>query len=210
MAVQEEEAEEEGEEAGKTRKRVLPAVQGPTSKVQRHTFKGQRSMFDVQRVCGAIALLSLTLFTGPIMAEEINTYTDTQDDGFSFPECPGTPNCVSSLAKDPARQVDPFPVKGDPAQSMDLLKSVIISMPRTTIVSGSGTRIESEFRSFLGFVDDVLFVLGPDGDIIHVRSASRKGTWDLGVNRRRVERIRELYIDNRLQPLEGATERPGD
>jgi len=113
-----------------------------------------------------------------------------------LPACPDTPNCVSSLAKDPAKRVDPFPVKRNPAQSMELLKNIVTSMPRTTIVSGSGTRIESEFRSILGFADDVLFALSTDGKVIHVRSASRKGSWDLGVNRRRVERIREEYLQN--------------
>lgn len=115
-----------------------------------------------------------------------------------LPACPDTPNCVSSLAKDPAKRVDPFPVRGDPARSMNLLKNIVTSMPRATIVSESETRIESEFRSILGFVDDVLFVLSSDGQTIHVRSAARKGFWDLGVNRRRVERIRKLYINNAL------------
>ena len=111
-----------------------------------------------------------------------------------LPACPDTPNCVSSLAKDPAKRVDPFPVKTDPASSMDLLKDIVTSMPRTTIISKSETRIESEFRSILGFVDDVLFVVSSDGRVIHVRSASRKGSWDLGVNRRRVEKIRVMYL----------------
>ena len=153
-------------------------------------------MFKVQGRCGAVALLSLVFFIGPIMADEINTSTNTQDNGFSFPECPDTPNCVSSLAKDPGKRVDPFPVKGDPAQSMDLLKNIVTSMPRATVVSESETRIESEFHSILGFVDDVMFVLSSDSEAIHVRSASRKGSWDLGVNRRRVERIRRKYLED--------------
>ena len=110
-----------------------------------------------------------------------------------FPPCPDTPNCVSSLAMDPAKKVEPFPLRGDTSRSLELLTGVIRSMPRTTIVSTSADRIEAEFRSLLGFVDDVLFVVSPD-DVIHVRSASGKGSWDLGVNRRRVERIRRKYL----------------
>jgi uncharacterized protein (DUF1499 family) len=43
------------------------------------------------------------------------------------------------------------------------------------------------------FVDDVeLRMVSTDG-IIHVRSASRVGYSDLGVNRRRVEKLRTLF-----------------
>lgn len=110
-----------------------------------------------------------------------------------LPDCPGTPNCVSSLAEDPARRVEPFPVRGGPVRSMERLKNIIGSMPRSTIVSFSEQRMEVEFRSLLGFVDDIILVLSTDQDVIHIRSAARSGTWDLGVNRRRVERIRKEY-----------------
>jgi uncharacterized protein (DUF1499 family) len=52
-----------------------------------------------------------------------------------------------------------------------------------------------EFRSVLGFVDDLIFAASPEEEVIHVRSASRTGKWDLGVNRRWVERIRKLYLE---------------
>jgi uncharacterized protein (DUF1499 family) len=49
--------------------------------------------------------------------------------------------------------------------------------------------LHATFRSRLfGFVDDL--ECRRDGDVIQVRSASRTGWWDLGVNRRRVESIR--------------------
>jgi uncharacterized protein (DUF1499 family) len=127
-----------------------------------------------------------------------------------LPPCPGTPNCVSSLAQDPARKVDPFRVQGTPQQSLDRLAGIIQSMPRSKIVSVSDQRMEVEFRSILGFVDDFVLAVSVDKNVIHVRSAARSGTWDLGVNRRRVERIRKLYMDSDVQPLEGATERLGD
>ena len=141
-------------------------------------------------------LLILLLLPVLTMANEIQDPQISQKD-LDFPACPDTPNCVSSLAKDPAKMVDPLPLRDNPSRSMLLLKSVISSMPRVTIISTSPERIEAEFRSFLGFVDDVLFVLSVEKDIIHVRSSSRKGSWDLGVNRRRVEKIRAKYLGNR-------------
>jgi uncharacterized protein (DUF1499 family) len=43
------------------------------------------------------------------------------------------------------------------------------------------------------FVDDVEFRMVSTDGIIHVRSASRVGYSDLGVNRRRVEKLRTLF-----------------
>ena len=138
-----------------------------------------------------ILLLPATVFSG--------ANSSPQADGKNLlPECPNTPNCVSSLADNPGKRVDPFPVKGNPSRSVETLADIIRSMSRTTIVSESETRIEAEFRSILGFVDDILFVASPEGDVIHVRSASRKGSWDLGVNRRRVEKIRTMYLGNKV------------
>jgi uncharacterized protein (DUF1499 family) len=42
----------------------------------------------------------------------------------------------------------------------------------------------------MGYVDDVEFYLDEGANVIHVRSASRLGKSDLGVNRQRVEEIR--------------------
>jgi uncharacterized protein (DUF1499 family) len=42
----------------------------------------------------------------------------------------------------------------------------------------------------MGFVDDVEFLIDDSAKVIHVRSASRLGQSDLGVNRQRIETIR--------------------
>ena len=143
-------------------------------------------------------LLSVILI--PIITLSISdnaSGTDDMDGTALLPDCPDTSNCVSSLAVDPARHVDPFPVLGNGLRSMDTLVSIINSMPRADVRSSTGERLEAEYRSILGFVDDVLFVVSPDKEVIHVRSASRTGAWDMGVNRRRVESIRKQYLDIR-------------
>jgi len=110
-----------------------------------------------------------------------------------LPPCPSSPNCVSSRDPDPARRVDPIPFRGTPEEARDALEEVVRFLPRATIVASSGIGIRAEFRSLLGFVDDVEFRIDGAAGVIHVRSASRKGYWDLGVNRRRVETIREAF-----------------
>ena len=47
--------------------------------------------------------------------------------------------------------------------------------------------------SVFGFVDDVEFYFDDCKKTIHVKSASRTGFYDLGVNRRRVEKIRKRF-----------------
>ena len=140
-----------------------------------------------------IGMAVLMLFLLPVMACS-DADSPVVDSKNLLPECPGTPNCVSSLAADPGKRVEPFPVFNDPHRSMTLIADILTSLPRATVVHADSGRIEAEFRSLLGFVDDVLFIASAEGEVIHVRSASRSGKWDMGVNRRRVERLRKEYL----------------
>jgi uncharacterized protein (DUF1499 family) len=45
-----------------------------------------------------------------------------------------------------------------------------------------------------GFVDDLHFLADPEAGLIHLRMAARTGFWDLGVNRRRAERLRQTML----------------
>jgi uncharacterized protein (DUF1499 family) len=57
-----------------------------------------------------------------------------------------------------------------------------------------GNYLHVEMRSLMfRFVDDVEFSLAASAGLIHVRSASRVGYSDFGVNRKRVERIRAAF-----------------
>ncbi len=101
--------------------------------------------------------------------------------------CPGTPNCVSSQSQDPKAKIAPLP-----KVSIAELKKVIESMERTTIIEETDNYLYAEFKSqLMGYVDDVEFYLDLNENVVHVRSASRLGKSDLGVNRKRVETIRE-------------------
>jgi len=110
-----------------------------------------------------------------------------------LPPCPASPNCVSSRDPDPARRVAPIPFTGTAAEAREGIETAVRSFPRAVVVDSSGMLVRAEFRSRLGFVDDVDFRIDEAAGVIHVRSASRTGYWDLGVNRRRVEAIREAF-----------------
>jgi uncharacterized protein (DUF1499 family) len=98
--------------------------------------------------------------------------------------CPDSPNCVSSLAVD-AKQ-----------NAWDALKDVVLKQQRTRITTVDDHHLQAECRSLVfRFVDDLEFLLVPEEQLIHVRSAARTGTSDFGVNRRRVERIRDAFTE---------------
>jgi uncharacterized protein (DUF1499 family) len=111
--------------------------------------------------------------------------------------CPKTPNCVSSQAHDEEHYIDPVKYAGTQQQAHDRLLRIIESEKRTKILTNQKNYIRVEFTSALfRFVDDVEFYFPnekPDEKIIHVRSASRVGSSDLGVNRKRIERIRSKF-----------------
>ena len=107
--------------------------------------------------------------------------------------CPSSPNCVSSQATGGYHAILPITYSGSREGALETLTTVIQKMKRTRIIAVSPDYLRAEFRTFLGFVDDVEFSIDQDQDLIHMRSASRLGYWDLGVNRRRLEAIRAEF-----------------
>ena len=120
--------------------------------------------------------------------------------------CGGKPNCVCSqveteLPRDGnPHHVQPFSFGGSPQDAWAHLIEVIQAQHNATIRSRQRDYLHAEFESrWLGFVDDVEFLLDAEHALIHVRSASRLGYSDFGVNRARVEALREAFDD--LQAL---------
>jgi uncharacterized protein (DUF1499 family) len=108
-----------------------------------------------------------------------------------FAPCRPTPNCVSSQA-DPADKehyIAPIAFGG----TMPELRRAVESMTRATVISEEGNYLYAEYKSaLLGYVDDVELLLDESARIVHVRSASRLGRSDFGVNRKRIEELRVL------------------
>jgi len=105
--------------------------------------------------------------------------------------CPASPNCVSSQSADKDHVVEPVPFSGTPAEAMADLIKVISGMPRARIVTATETYLHAEFTSALfRFVDDVEFWIDTNTSTVQLRSASRVGHSDLGVNRKRIEDLR--------------------
>lgn len=137
-------------------------------------------------------LAVLIIFTGCSM-----TKPDLGVENGKLMPCPKTPNCVSSQAADKEHYIEPVYFSGNQVQAKDRLLQVLKSEKRTKILTEQEKYIRVEFTSALfRFVDDVEFYIlekQSEETVIHVRSASRVGSSDLGVNRKRVERIRSKF-----------------
>jgi len=110
--------------------------------------------------------------------------------------CPSSPNCVSSQApeSDHEHYIAPFRFSGNPATAWQRLMAAMLAEKRVSIIVEQGNYLHVEMRSLMfRFVDDVEFSLAASAGLIHVRSASRVGYSDFGVNRKRVERIRAAF-----------------
>ncbi|HYA86015.1 MAG TPA: DUF1499 domain-containing protein [Nitrospirota bacterium] len=111
-------------------------------------------------------------------------------DGHLAP-CPETPNCVSSQSTDKDHAIAPLRYSSSTSEAMADLKKIILRMQRTKVVFESDHYLSVECSSAVfRFVDDVEFSFVDAAKTIHVRSASRMGKDDLGVNRKRIEAIR--------------------
>ena len=111
--------------------------------------------------------------------------------------CKRTPNCVSSQA-DPADKVHyvaPIPFHGNAQEAVAEVRATVEGMEGTRVIREMPGYLYVEFRSrVLRFVDDVEFAFDEKAQVLHVRSASRLGRRDFGVNRERVERIRVILL----------------
>ncbi|MDP2264144.1 MAG: DUF1499 domain-containing protein [Hydrogenophaga sp.] len=114
-----------------------------------------------------------------------------------------TRNSVSSQAAQlpdhPQRayaSIDPLPFKaGDAGVSLKALETVLGAMTGVTIVEQRADYLYAQAQTrWLKFVDDVEFWANPASGVIELRSASRLGREDFGVNRQRIEKIRAAYL----------------
>lgn len=100
--------------------------------------------------------------------------------------CPSSPNCVSSRApaSDRVHAIAPFT-----NTTLAAVKAAALALPRAKLVEETDGYVHIVVTTrLLRFRDDL--ELEADSDVVHVRSASRVGYGDLGVNRARVEAIR--------------------
>jgi uncharacterized protein (DUF1499 family) len=151
----------------------------------------------------AAALLAAGLLLAP--AAGLFAGSRPQDLGFQdgrLAPCRPTPNCVSSFADpvaDPGHHVAALRPRGDAAAGLAALADWIAATERVAIVRRDAEYLRAEYTSrVLGFVDDLELALDRASNVIQVRSASRVGRSDFGVNRARVEALRVKLAESGL------------
>lgn len=156
----------------------------------------------LKRALAAVALLA----AGVIAALALHVLASTGDTLFSWkrPEnlglregrlapCKSTPNCVSSQANpaDTEHYIAPIAFKGAALAAVTAVRKAVESMERASVIRHEANYLYAEFRSrLMRYVDDVEFAVDERAGVIQVRSASRLGRRDFGVNRARVEALR--------------------
>ena len=120
--------------------------------------------------------------------------------------CPGTPNCVCSEDSAGDDRIAPLTFAPTGSEQAWRLAQRVVQDLGGTVEKVTNDYLWATFSSrVFGFVDDLELRLVPQGEIIQVRSASRVGYSDFGVNRRRVESLRRdftrlLELSNRPKP----------
>jgi len=108
--------------------------------------------------------------------------------------CGITPNCVSSQNRSGKNRIEPFGLNSSVDEAMGKIKTIISDMTGSTVIEDEPPYLYVQFKSkIFGFIDDVEFLADEKARQIYVRSASRVGLSDFGVNRRRIEKIRFEY-----------------
>lgn len=117
------------------------------------------------------------------------------EEGHLF-EVPKSPNAVSSQTNNKSHFVEPISYGSD--KNVEDIKKIVTKIidnyHGAHIVKQEKNYIRAEFRTFLGFVDDVEFLIDNNNKLINFRSASRVGYSDLGKNRKRYEELKKRII----------------
>jgi len=110
-----------------------------------------------------------------------------------FEGCPPRPSCVSSRAAEAAQQIAPLAYAGEPEVALDRLAAIVAAMPGGRVAERQPGYLHAVFVTpRMRFHDDVEFLATPGGQI-ELRSLSRFGYRDMGVNRARLDQIRTAF-----------------
>ena len=109
-----------------------------------------------------------------------------------------TPNSVSSQAllhpDHPMRDaalIAPLPLKGGGPATVARIKQIVEGLPGARVVKSAPDYLYAQFTTpLMKFIDDTEFWFDPAAGVVQVRSASRVGRGDRGLNRARVEAVR--------------------
>ena len=93
-----------------------------------------------------------------------------------------------------AAHIAQLPLRGDAAATLRGLQRLVAAQPGASVVEQGADYLYAQFKTpTLQFVDDVEFWVDPAAGVVQLRSASRIGRKDFGVNRARIESLRAQW-----------------
>jgi len=118
----------------------------------------------------------------------------------SMPEtlkpCPNRPNCVSTQTDQKDKKRNPIAYSGSLTEAKAKLRSIVEEMKRTELITESENYLHYTFKTWpIPFTDDVEFLFDEEAKLIHFRSASRVGHSDLGVNGKRMAKVKAAFSE---------------
>lgn len=157
-------------------------------------------MNKMKRISIAVALVVILSFILMMILGKISQQGEAAglEEG-KLLQCPDKSNCVcSEYKKDAKHYIDPIILPQDITKhTLTLLKEAILEKGGV-IQSDMGIYLAGTFSSYVfGFVDDLEIRVVPEKRAIHIRSASRIGQYDFGVNKKRVQNIKSLFFIKR-------------
>ncbi len=165
---------------------------------------------SIIRFTDAFFFFSLLLIPYTLTAGQITTNSMNKDDKTpglihgQLQKCPDSPNCINTEYPDDSTHYLPPVVISDSMQDNVIItvKQVIKTMggviTQESTIDGNPYLAATFTSSIFRFVDDFEVRIEPSSGRVHIRSASRTGYSDFGVNKRRVrdfiEQLKEREI----------------
>lgn len=150
--------------------------------------------------CGAVLVVLCVIVVGYAAQKGLFSSSSTEPlhigvtDGQLGP-MPASPNAVSSQSTVEEKYVEPLPMYGDAAATRKHILTVLEKMGANTVKTDDELYIHTVFvTSLMRYHDDTEFLVVPEENRVHFRSASRVGYSDMGANRERYEAFKSLYI----------------
>jgi len=114
-------------------------------------------------------------------------------------KCPNTPNCYNTeTPEDTEHYISPIKLSTNTADAFKIIKDIVKNMGGV-IQTENQKYFSAIFTSTLfGFVDDLEVKIDHKKNLIHIRSASRVGHGDLGVNKKRILLMKKLFENSDL------------
>lgn len=107
--------------------------------------------------------------------------------------CPAKPNCVCSEQQVEGTFVEPLNYTITADRAWDKVRQVIVETGGVVSTDQGGYLHARYVTPLMRYIDDIELRIDKDEQLIHIRSASRVGHSDFGVNRKRVTRIRKAF-----------------